>query len=136
MSKIITKSLQSGDYFRKNSSFLHIIPKTSKSCKFFSDSQNVANITNESSKLYEASLLNFVANEIVEYENFSIILHYGKFIFVLLEKVSSQPYDRVLPLPPPRPSRTPHPQSFSHAETQRQATQHGCLTRLLGDGDL
>jgi hypothetical protein len=54
LSKIITKSLQSGDYFRKYSSFLLIIPKTSKSCKFFSDSQNVANITNESSKLYEA----------------------------------------------------------------------------------
>jgi hypothetical protein len=73
------------------------------------------------------SLLNFVANEIVEYEteNFNIILHCGTFIFVLLEKVSSQPYDRVLPLPPPRPSRTPHLQSFSHAETQRQATQHG-----------
>ncbi len=79
------------------------------------------------------NLLNFVANEIVEYgtENFSIILHCGTFIFVLLEKVSSQPYDKVLPLPPPRPSHTPHPQSFSHAETQRQATQHGCLTRLL-----
>jgi hypothetical protein len=52
--KIITKSLQSGDYFRKYSSFLHIIPKTSKSCKLISDSHNVANITNESSKLYEA----------------------------------------------------------------------------------
>jgi hypothetical protein len=79
------------------------------------------------------SLLNFVVNEIVEYEteNFNIILHCGTFSFVLLEKVSSQPYDRVLPLPPPRPSRTPLPQSFSHAETHRQATQHGCLTRLL-----
>jgi hypothetical protein len=57
------------------------------------------------------SLLNFVANEIVEYEteNVSIILHCGTFIFVLLEKVPSQPYDKVLPPPPPRPSRTPHP---------------------------
>ncbi len=57
------------------------------------------------------SLLNCVANEIVEYEteNFSIILHCGTFIFVLLEKVSSQPYDRVLPLPSPSPSTLSHP---------------------------
>jgi hypothetical protein len=68
LSKIITKSLQSGDYFRKYSSFLHIFPKTSKSCKLFSDSQNAANITNESFMKHNIkSLLNFVANEIVEY---------------------------------------------------------------------